>query len=454
MEAEGYSVEPTLDLTPPAVDSDSLSLDTAKATRWLSSGGRERAFGVVYTPRHLVDFMVHLAYPHRKACRVLEPACADAPFLASFAQHYGRGHELVGVEIDPEHLKHARWNVPQATFVEADFLLWDPRAQFDIVLGNPPYGIIGDASHYPIHVLKERKKLYRQRSRTWYGKFNIYAAFIEHAVELLAPDGRLVFVVPASWLVLDDFQRLRSFLAESGKLHVYYLGKVFPKRNVSVVVLVVEKGGQGLLLYDGTEELKVFKPEYSGEMIRFETAEWLRFERRGIPLEELFEIHFAARSPEVRKHPAVVSESRPGYVPVLTGRNLHAGRIDYESGYSGLWMPRERAAELRSFYGFPHLVVAHTKGARVVCAYDERCYPWREEFHLVPKVGSPDPVAIMEYLNSDLVQHYVKQLYRDFVPHLTATMLKRVPVDRAVARFATDNMQLLLLDEEAIHVNS
>lgn len=91
-------------------------------------------------------------------------------------------------------------------------------------------------------------------------------------------------------------------------------------------------------------------------------------------------------------------------------------------------MPRERAAELRAFYGFPHLVVAHTKGTRVVCAYDERCYPWREEFHLLPKVEGLDLPAIMRHLNSEEVQQYVMQLYRDFVPHLTASMLRRVPV--------------------------
>lgn len=388
----------------------------------------ERALGVVYTPRELVEFMVHLAEPSSGKCRVLEPACADAPFLAAFARRYGHKHELIGVEIDPERLNRARANVPQATFMEADFLLWGPSARFDLILGNPPYGIIGDASHYPIHVLKERKALYRQRSRTWHGKFNIYGAFIERAVDLLAPDGKLVFVVPASWLVLDDFRLLRSHLAQAGRLQVHYLGKVFPKRNVSAVVLMLEKGKRGLLLYDGTESLCVVKLEYRGEMIRFETDEWLRFEREGTPLGEAFDIRFAARSPEVRRHPAVVTEMREGHVPVLTGRNLHTGWIDYESCYSGFWMPRERAVELRPFYGFPHLVVAHTKGTRVVCAFDERCYPWREEFHLLPKAEGLDPVAVMQHLNSDRVQRYMAQLYREFVPHLTASMLKRIPL--------------------------
>jgi adenine-specific DNA-methyltransferase len=386
----------------------------------------EESLGVVYTPPELVAFMVHLARPTKARCRVLEPACANAPFLEAFAERYGTHHEFVGVEIDPQRLAKAREKLPTMTFVEADFLLWEPKETFDVVIGNPPYGIIGDASHYPIHVLRERKALYRQRSLTWRGKYNIYGAFIEHATRLLAPEGKLVFVVPASWLVLDDFKRLREYLAAQGRLSVYYLGKVFPKRNVSVVVLALEKGGRGLALYDG-EQLAVEKPTYNGEMIRFETPELLQMEREGVAVGELFTIRFAARSPEVRRHPAVRTEPALGYAPVLTGRNLHAGWIDYATCYSGYWMLHERAAELRAFYGFPHLVVAHTKGARVVCAIDARCYPWREEFHLIPKQAGIDLQAVMEWLNGAPVQRYVQTLYRDFVPHLTQAMLARVP---------------------------
>jgi adenine-specific DNA-methyltransferase len=388
----------------------------------------DRALGVVYTPRELVEFMVHLAQPPRERCRVLEPACADAPFLTEFASRYGTHHELVGVEIDTERLVLAKQRLPTATFVEADFLLWEPSERFDIVIGNPPYGIIGDGSHYPIHVLRERKAAYRQRCTTWRGKFNIYGVFIEHATRLLVPDGRLVFVVPASWLVLEDFRRLRAFLAEQGGLRVYYLGKAFPKRNVSVVVMVLQKGAQGLELYDGMTHLALRKSRYSGEITRFENAEWLEMEQEGVPLGEVFTIRFAARSPEVRRHPLVRQQPLAGDVPILTGRNLHPGWIDYGTCYSGYWMPLKHAADLRDFYGFPHLVVAHTKGTRVVAAVDERCYPWREEFHLIPKIEGIDLRAVTEYLNGDAVQRYVQALYRDFVPHLTAAMLKSTPL--------------------------
>lgn len=390
-----------------------------------------RAWGAVSTPSALVEWMVSLVEPRKGRLRVLEPACGDCPFLAEFTRRYGSHHELVGIDIVPEAIRRARDRVPSATLIEGDFLLWEPTERFDLILGNPPYGIIGDASHYPIHTLQERKALYKQRFSTWRGKFNLYGAFIEHGVRLLKPEGVLVFVVPASWLVLDDFAKLRAFLAQAGRLRVYYLGKVFPRRNVACGVLVLERGGVGLELYEG-HRLALCKSVYRGELIRFETPEWQAFEARGVALGGVFAIHFAARGPEVRAHPEVSETPRAGYVPVLTGRNLKAGWIDYAHCYSGLWLPHNSAPSLRAFYGFPHLVVGHTKGTRVVAAVDDRCYPWREEFHLVPKEEGLNLYAIADYLNSEPVQRYVSALYRDFVPHLTATMLRWLPLDKSL----------------------
>ncbi len=104
----------------------------------------DRALGAVPTPKELVGFMVTLAKPPKERCLVLEPACGDCPFLEAFAERYGHNHEFVGIDIDPEAVYRAKAKLPFANILEGDFLLWQPHERFDIVIGNPPYGIIGD----------------------------------------------------------------------------------------------------------------------------------------------------------------------------------------------------------------------------------------------------------------------------------------------------------------------
>ena len=63
-----------------------------------------------------------------KGGRVLEPACADGPFLRAFREAHGTGYRFVGVEIDPNALDLPPW----AEGVVADFLLWEPGEAFDL----------------------------------------------------------------------------------------------------------------------------------------------------------------------------------------------------------------------------------------------------------------------------------------------------------------------------------
>jgi adenine-specific DNA-methyltransferase len=391
-----------------------------------------KSLGAVPTPGEIVELMLRLAGVRRwKGLEILEPGAGLCEFLTRIQARHPENH-FTAVELNPEIFKIASSLHKNIKTVMADFLLWRPDREFDLIIGNPPYGIIGDQSHYPIHALKEKRKTYRARFQTWRGKYNIYGAFIEKSVTLLKDGGKLVFIVPATFMVLDDFKLLRKFLAESGRSKIYYLGPgVFEKRQVSTAVIVFEKGRTGLELFDATDreviKLCLATNPYEGSIIRFESAKTRNFEQGKIPLGEIFEIHFAARSPEVRNHPLTSADPGPGLAPVLTGRNLHAGLIDFEKCYSRLYFPKNRVTQLREFYGFPHLVVGHTKGGRVVAALDERGCPWREELHLVPKCKvALRPLA--DYLNSQPVQRYMKSLYKEITPHLTITQLKLVPI--------------------------
>jgi len=401
-----------------------------------------KVYGAVSTPRDVVRFMLDVSgIPEWRGLNILEPGCGFYDFSREI---YCRNpdNSFTGVELNPEVYRVVRELFPFRT-VNADFLLWSTSERFDVVIGNPPYGIPG-FKRYPIKVTPRVKEMYKRLYETWRGKYNVYGLFIEKGVKLLRDGGRLIYVVPCTFMILDEFSKLREFLSRSGEIQVYYLGRNVFNKNVTVCVLVVVKDRSlrgKLKLYEVKGNLRDVilwyeREGYKGGIIRFENELTRRFEEGKPLLGELFNLHFAARSVEYYKHPKVSREPKPGYVCVLKGDNLHPNWIDYDNCYSKLWIPKESIGEFRWFYTIPHIVIAHTKGGRIVAAYDEKCYPWREEIHLIPKtqISQEDLKKIVEYLNSEEVQEYVKTLYKDITPHTTITQLKLLPLPKEYKR--------------------
>jgi len=392
-----------------------------------------RSYGAVSTPSEIVDLMIELSgVKSWRGLEILEPGAGFCGFLRKIKKRHPE-NRFTGVEINREIFRAAAAMRAEFNLVLADFLLWDAPGKYELIIGNPPYGIIGDKSHYPIHIVKESKKAYKTIFQTWFGKYNIYGAFIEKSVSLLKPGGCLAFIVPATFMVLDDFKLLRKFLAGSGRTKIYYLGpKTFPGKNVSAAIIIFTRGAQGIELYEIDKSRHITKhyekEKYGGGLIRFESADTDAFERGKAKLGELFEIHFAARSPEIKKHPLTSTRPGKGLVPVLTGRNLHKGWIDYGRCFSGFYFPLKSVGELRRFYATKHIVIGHTKGTRLEAAIDDRGYPWREDIHLIPKTKNIALKPVLEYLNRAELEWYLRSLYKEISPHLTITQLKLLPI--------------------------
>lgn len=334
-----------------------------------------------------------------------------------------------------------------AKLIHGDFLLWEPHQRFDLILGNPPYGIPSMSEHYSLRVEQSRKRQYRRLFRTWFGKYNIYGAFIEKAVTLLKKGGQLLYVVPASFLVLQEYKRLRAFLAYSGRCEIVYVGNhVFkPYADVSVVILSLTKGVDAgkltLFEWDGDKTVTVhLTADWKGEPVTFKTSltELLDSccERT---LSDVFQIRISPRTPEVQRNPFVVKSERcpnRGYLPILNGRNLNCGKIVY-SLKSGYWIRRENIRSLRHFMGIPHLVVGlgFRNNGRLAAAYDAKCYPWMGDvYHLLPRhnalATSPYPPSdfIVKFLTSPLMAQYVKDKFKSISYHLSIVQIGMLPL--------------------------
>ena len=350
------------------------------------------------------------------------------------------------MEIDEETVR-ALGELPGIEVINADFLLWESDERYDLIVGNPPYGIPSEDAHYPIRVRREIREEYRRRFRTWYGKYNLYGAFIEKAVGLLKPGGQLLFVVPATFMILREFRLLREFLSVSGEVEITYLGSdVFrPYAQVSVVILSLAKGEDRgrLKLYEyveGRRRLIYSLLNYRGEVITFRTDFTRRLEGRSRSrLGDEFAVRISPRTPEIRRSKEVVeSRTAPGegFVPILNGRNLHIRAIDY-SPRTGYWIRYERREVLRDFFRLPRVVVGlgFRRGGHLAAAYDRRAYPWMGDvYHLIGRRrmlfngGGVSADALVRYLTSRTVARYIRETYRDITYHLNVDMIERIPL--------------------------
>jgi len=419
--------------------------------------GIKKDYGIFFTPERIVDFMINLIditkYTDKKNITILEPACGLAQFLIGIKRNQlalFKHAKLFGVEINQDVINYlTTLNISNnIKIIRDDYLLWQPMSSFDLVIGNPPYGIPSLSEHYTIKIDPTTKEKYKSQYETWYGKYNVYGAFIEKSIKLLRTEGQLIFIVPATFMILDEFKKLRTFLSQNGGTAIIYLGPdVFkPEVDVSSVVLNFIKSDKFtsrlelLEYYDNKINTIKVTPHWQGEVVKFETDYTHAIESIcSYSLGDIYEISISPRTPEI-KHSSFIIKERPsregGYLPILNGRNLKCNEVIYKN-LTGYWIKKADVKKLRKYFSMPHIVVGlgFRGNGRVGAAIDERYFPWMGDvYHLLRKNDllnlsfDLNDLEVVEYLNSDYLKKYVKDVYREITYHLSITQLKNFPI--------------------------
>ena len=190
--------------------------------------------GVYFTPpaltRRLLS-MVRRSGVDMLRARVLDPACGGGAFLAPVVSaklaEYKQQPDAAtfdhivrsvrGFEIDP----FSAWLsqvfldavvLPICTRIRAQLpILVDVRdaldasdsADFDLVLGNPPYG--------RVQLLSSQRERFR---RSLHGHANLYGVFTDLALRFTRLGGVIAYVTPTSFLAGRYFKALRQLLAD------------------------------------------------------------------------------------------------------------------------------------------------------------------------------------------------------------------------------------------------
>ena len=159
----------------------------------------------------------------------LEPSAGAGDLLALLeAEHPNL--TLDAVELDDSIIQLAATPI-----VHDDFFHYSASrdGSYDLIFGNPPYVAwkqVEASTRLSAASVKER----------YSDKTNLYHLFIDRCVDLLAPGGELILIVPKEWLYLTSAAPLRRKLAEQGALtHVIDAGEEKLFSDASVPALLI-----------------------------------------------------------------------------------------------------------------------------------------------------------------------------------------------------------------------
>jgi adenine-specific DNA-methyltransferase len=204
---------------------------------------RRRRLAAYFTPPHLaryaIDALIDTGIEPGKH-RILDPASGGAAFLVPLAEQIAkRGRQrgtrakvilqsindtLRGVEIDSGLAKLSQALLTdlldaeiESTGIElnglverADTLKLDrPDRLYDAVIGNPPYGRI----FRPTVAQRERF-----RPVIAGGYVNLYALFVEQALQWVRPGGVICLIIPTSFIGGPNFASLRHRILETSSV--------------------------------------------------------------------------------------------------------------------------------------------------------------------------------------------------------------------------------------------
>jgi type I restriction-modification system DNA methylase subunit len=159
--------------------------------------------------------------------------------LPSLADNIRQGNSLIsGTEQELRKYFGDNWPEKKPFNWEHEFEDIMVDGAFDVIIGNPPYVRIQTLP-------RDEADYYREFYQSAFGSFDIYILFLEQAIKLLKPGGRLGFITSGKFLKADYGKKIQQLLRQNCTVEdIIDLSaqQVFAEATTYPVIIVLRKG--------------------------------------------------------------------------------------------------------------------------------------------------------------------------------------------------------------------
>jgi hypothetical protein len=322
------------------------------------------------------------------------------------------------------------------------------KGGFDVVIGNPPY------------VRVENKVDYSYLSsnyKTASNRIDLYSIFIEKSLEILKEKSKVSFIVPNTFVVNLQYDKLRRMLFDHN-FHtiIDFRHQVFEDVTVDVAIFILDKSVpfSELNVYKSIAPADILnnaKPfsilnhssilkngfviNLNSNDLEFRTLD--RIKENKHVLSDLCKIRNGINPgmPESRKH-LLIDSPTEGKNPVkrLDGKDIYRWGLNWENK----WIDYDKTFKVdggslrdETLFTSPKILVQDIRNLslkrRIIATYDDKNYYNLYTLHnIIPLSDEIDIKYILAILNSTLMNFYFASNYKDI--HIKPRYLSDLPI--------------------------
>lgn len=211
----------------------------------LSNAAQRKMSGAYYTPITVVEKLINAIQNQRtlNCMNIFDPCCGTGNFLIALKKYGVTVSNIFGQDIDEISCQLTRinivvnYNVKDINILYSHFIVGDTLQtpisdDFDIVLGNPPWGY--DFSIENTNYLQKNYQTASERG------LESYDLFVEKSLRVLKRNGLLAFVLPEAILTVKTHRAVRQLLIENCSFKfIDFIGNAFSGVQCPSIILGV-----------------------------------------------------------------------------------------------------------------------------------------------------------------------------------------------------------------------